>query len=179
MGKNQAYKQMQRAKHAASADGHFHDADDGTIDASFHTPEWHAARVASLQVQRLPWEEWKKKVKEEEDAKEKLEEDEERVMREYRAQLDADREKRMGKSQPSQPSASESKTKKRKRTDKDREKEKDKEKKKSKKHKKDKKQKKRKKHKKRSRSIDSSVTSTPSESSSDGGGPIRLSEYLK
>lgn len=34
MGKNQAYKQMQRAKHAASADGHFNEAEDGTVSGS-------------------------------------------------------------------------------------------------------------------------------------------------
>lgn len=31
MGKNQAYKQMQRAKHAASTDGNFNEAEDGTV----------------------------------------------------------------------------------------------------------------------------------------------------
>lgn len=31
-------------------------------------------------MQRPPWEEWKKKVREEEEAKDKLDEDEERVM---------------------------------------------------------------------------------------------------
>jgi hypothetical protein len=33
-------------------------------DVSFHTPEWHAARIAALQTERLSWEDWKKKQKE-------------------------------------------------------------------------------------------------------------------
>lgn len=32
-----------------------------TIDASFHSAEWHAARLAALQVERPSWEEWQKK----------------------------------------------------------------------------------------------------------------------
>ncbi|CAD7695679.1 unnamed protein product [Ostreobium quekettii] len=116
MGKNQAYKAMQRAKHATTADGHL-EAEDGSVDASFHTPLWHAARVAALKVQRIPWEEWKKKMKEDEEGKSKVRDEEERVMREYRAQLDADREARLGTTAL----ATEPKTKKRKRSEKDRE----------------------------------------------------------
>lgn len=66
MGKNQMFKALQRAKHVAALDGSLLETEDGTVrfpvlkghlfivwlqvDASFHTPEWHAARMATLQV---------------------------------------------------------------------------------------------------------------------------------
>lgn len=34
------------------------------VDASFHTAEWHAARIAALTTERMSWEDWKKKQKE-------------------------------------------------------------------------------------------------------------------
>ena len=35
------------------------------MDASFHTAEWHAARIAALTSERMSWEDWKKQQKEE------------------------------------------------------------------------------------------------------------------
>ena len=35
------------------------------MDASFHTAEWHAARIAALTTERMSWEDWKKQQKEE------------------------------------------------------------------------------------------------------------------
>ncbi|KAM7464871.1 hypothetical protein LguiB_012433 [Lonicera macranthoides] len=62
------------------------------VDGSFHSPEWHAARLASLKTSHtITWEEYKKKQKEEEIRKGELEADKDKMMREYRAQLDAER----------------------------------------------------------------------------------------
>lgn len=91
MGKNQAYKAMQRARLGSSSAGP-DEVDDGMVDGSFHTPEWHAARLASLKTSHtVTWEEFKKKQKEEEMRKGELEADKDKMMREYRAQLDAER----------------------------------------------------------------------------------------
>ncbi|KAF3636868.1 putative cysteine protease [Capsicum annuum] len=91
MGKNQAYKAMQRARLGSSSAGP-DEVDDGMVDGSFHTPEWHAARLASLKTSHtVTWEEFKKKQKEEEVRKGELEADKDKMMREYRAQLDAER----------------------------------------------------------------------------------------
>ncbi|KAK9146163.1 hypothetical protein Sjap_006066 [Stephania japonica] len=63
-----------------------------TVDGSFHSPEWHAARLASLKTSHtVTWEEFKRKQKEDELKKGELEADKDRMMREYRAQLDAER----------------------------------------------------------------------------------------
>ena len=35
------------------------------MDATFHPPEWHAARIAALTTERMSWEDWKKQQKEE------------------------------------------------------------------------------------------------------------------
>ena len=69
MGKNQTHKAMSQAKHSGGGGGGG-DAEglargDG-VDASFHTAEWHAARLAALQVERPSWEDWKQKQKDEE-----------------------------------------------------------------------------------------------------------------
>jgi hypothetical protein len=40
------------------------------VDASFHTAEWHAARIAALTTERMSWEDWKKKQKDEAQAAE-------------------------------------------------------------------------------------------------------------
>lgn len=95
MGKNQAYKAMQRARlgsgHAAPDE-----VDDGMVDGSFHTPEWHAARLANLNTSHtVTWEEFKRKQKEEALKRGELEADKDRMMREYRAQLDAERERKL------------------------------------------------------------------------------------
>jgi hypothetical protein len=68
MGKNQTHKALSQSKHSGGGGGG--DAEglargDG-VDASFHTAEWHAARLAALQVERPSWEDWKQKQKDEE-----------------------------------------------------------------------------------------------------------------
>ncbi|XP_039126089.1 protein FAM133 [Dioscorea cayenensis subsp. rotundata] len=95
MGKNQAYKAMQRAR-VGSTSGGPEEIEDGMTDGSFHSPEWHAARLASLKTSHtITWEEYKKKQKEDELKKGELEADKDRMMREYRAQLDAERAKKL------------------------------------------------------------------------------------
>ncbi|KAK4421979.1 hypothetical protein Salat_2148600 [Sesamum alatum] len=95
MGKNQAYKAMQRARLGSSSAGP-EEVEDGMVDGSFHSPEWHAARLASLKTSHtITWEEYKKKQKEEEVRKGELEADKDRMMREYRAQLDAERARKL------------------------------------------------------------------------------------
>ncbi|KAG0458570.1 hypothetical protein HPP92_023434 [Vanilla planifolia] len=94
MGKNQAYKAMQRARLSGSAGPE--EVEDGMVDGTFHSPEWHAARLASLNTSHtITWEEYKRKQKEEELKKGELEADKDRMMREYRAQLDADRARKL------------------------------------------------------------------------------------
>ncbi|GMN36162.1 hypothetical protein TIFTF001_005786 [Ficus carica] len=89
MGKNQAYKAMQRARLGSSSAGP-EEVEDGMVDGSFHSPEWHAARLASLKTSHtITWEEFKKKQKGE------LEKDTDKMMREYRAQLDAERARKL------------------------------------------------------------------------------------
>ncbi|ERN20280.1 hypothetical protein AMTR_s00066p00169330 [Amborella trichopoda] len=91
MGKNQAYKAMQRAR-MGSTSGVPEEVEDGMMDGSFHSPEWHAARLASLKTSHtITWEEFKRKQKEDEAKKGELEADKDRMMKEYRAQLDAER----------------------------------------------------------------------------------------
>ncbi|XP_031476452.1 uncharacterized protein LOC116248029 isoform X2 [Nymphaea colorata] len=91
MGKNQAYKAMQRAR-MSSTSGAPENIEDGMMDGSFHSPEWHAARLASLNTSHtITWEEFKKKQREDALRRDELEADKDRMMREYRAQLDAER----------------------------------------------------------------------------------------
>ncbi|KAB5548558.1 hypothetical protein OIU76_025357 [Salix suchowensis] len=95
MGKNQAYKAMQRSRLGSSSAGP-EEIEDGMVDGSFHSPEWHAARLASLNTTHtVTWEEFKKKQKEDEMRKGELEADKDRMMREYRAQLDAERARKL------------------------------------------------------------------------------------
>ncbi|KAH9782965.1 corepressor [Citrus sinensis] len=95
MGKNQAYKAMQRARLGSSSAAP-DEIEDGMVDGSFHSPEWHAARLASLKTSHtVTWEEFKKKQKEDELRKGELEKDTDRMMREYRAQLDAERARKL------------------------------------------------------------------------------------
>lgn len=67
MGKNQTHKAMQQSRHGGSGDPDIAvpDVGDGTVDVSFHSPEWHAARIAALTTERVSWEDFKKKQKEE------------------------------------------------------------------------------------------------------------------
>ncbi|KAL3621605.1 hypothetical protein CASFOL_036517 [Castilleja foliolosa] len=95
MGKNQAYKAMQRSRLGSSSAGP-DEVEDGMVDGSFHSPEWHAARLAGLKTSHtITWEEYKKKQKEEEMRKGELEADKDKMMREYRAQLDAERSRKL------------------------------------------------------------------------------------
>ncbi|KAG8375869.1 hypothetical protein BUALT_Bualt09G0003900 [Buddleja alternifolia] len=108
MGKNQAYKAMQRSR-VGSSSGAPDEVEDGMVDGSFHSPEWHAARLASLKTSHtITWEEYKKKQKEEEIRKGELEADKDKMMREYRAQLDAERARKLahGKNHSSRKSSS-------------------------------------------------------------------------
>ncbi|KAL5215331.1 hypothetical protein ABZP36_004483 [Zizania latifolia] len=98
MGKNQAYKAMQRARLGSSsgAPGATDSPEDGMTDGSFHSPEWHAARLASLsKTHTVTWEEFKKKQKEDELKRGEMEADKDKMMREYRAQLDAERAQKL------------------------------------------------------------------------------------
>ena len=65
MGKNQQHKARQQTKHGGSAADAEVAAGQG-VDASFHTAEWHQARLAALTVERPSWEDWKQKQKDEE-----------------------------------------------------------------------------------------------------------------
>lgn len=63
MGKNQQHKSRQLSKHSSSyADAEAPVAGQG-VDASFHSAEWHEARLAALQVERPSWEDWRQKQK--------------------------------------------------------------------------------------------------------------------
>lgn len=98
MGKNQQHKSRQQARlhQSSSAQGEGEPASgaDG-VDASFHSAEWHAARVAALQVERPSWESWRLKQKEDEEKERAVLDEQERAMREYKALLEADRAKRL------------------------------------------------------------------------------------
>lgn len=152
------------------------------VDASFHTAEWHAARIAALTVVRPPWEEWNQKRKEADLKAAAIAEEEEKLSREYRMQLDADRARLLSKGRNHVELAEAlKKTKKRKSKSKKSKKEgKDKDKKKSKKSKKSKKRR----RTDGSSSSSSSDSSSGSSSSSDEDGegdtkPMRLSDWLK
>ncbi|XP_062185151.1 uncharacterized protein LOC133888801 isoform X3 [Phragmites australis] len=122
MGKNQAYKAMQRSRLGSSsgAPGATDAPEDGMTDGSFHSPEWHAARLASLsKTHTVTWEEFKKKQKEEELKRGEVEADKDKMMREYRAQLDAERAQKLGLGRNHSRSKSKSSSSKRDRKDKD------------------------------------------------------------
>ncbi|GFR45892.1 hypothetical protein Agub_g7348 [Astrephomene gubernaculifera] len=194
MGKNQSHKAMQRTRYNGGGGGTEEAGggaaySDGMKDVTFHTAEWHAARIAALQVERLPWEEWRQKQKEAEGKLAAAAEEEERLMREYRAQLDADRTKLLARGRNHTDLAKELKkdSKKRKRKDG----KSDKKSKKSKKEGKDRKKKSKKSKKRRTSSSSDSSSSSGSDSdsgsSSDEGDdedndpnkPMRLSDWLK
>ena len=54
-------------------------------------------RIAALTTERMSWEDWKKLQKDNAAAAAKVADEEEAKMREYRAQLDADRNERLSK----------------------------------------------------------------------------------
>ncbi|TKW05211.1 hypothetical protein SEVIR_7G160800v4 [Setaria viridis] len=122
MGKNQAYKAMQRSRLGSSsgAPGAADAPEDGMTDGSFHSPEWHAARLASLnKTHTVTWEEFKKKQKEDELKRGELEADKDKMMREYRAQLDAERAQKLAHGRNHSKSDSKSFSSKKERKDKD------------------------------------------------------------
>ncbi|CAN6276169.1 unnamed protein product [Urochloa humidicola] len=122
MGKNQAYKAMQRSRLGSSsgAPGAADAPEDGMTDGSFHSPEWHAARLASLnKTHTVTWEEFKKKQKEDELKRGELEADKDKMMREYRAQLDAERAQKLAHGRNHSRSDSKSSSSKKERKDKD------------------------------------------------------------
>ncbi|CAL5221450.1 g3640 [Coccomyxa viridis] len=182
MGKNQQHKAAQRGRHGDGEDGQ---PDLGTgefgVDASFHSAEWHAARIAALTTERLTWDEWKEQQKEHLMSEEAVALAEEKQMKEYRAQLDADRAKRLSKGTNHanlRVKADDMKSKKKKK-EKRKGKEKDKDKKK--KHKKDSKEKKSSKARKKAGSDEDSSASSDSEDAQNGksDGPVRLSDFLQ
>ncbi|GAQ82296.1 hypothetical protein KFL_001070010 [Klebsormidium nitens] len=191
MGKNQAHKAAQRAKGGGGGGGEEEGGfNDGMTDATFHSPEWHAARLAQLtDSTRMTWEEFKLKQKEDARKQAEAENDEERKMREYRAQLDAERAAKLARGTNHAPEKSDKKKIKTK--DKDREKER--------KHKRSReKDKRRRKHESSSSASGSEVsdsddrrdrkrrkkekrrakTSSGRQDNSPKG-PVRLSEFLK
>lgn len=53
MGKNQTHKMSQMSKHSSRGDGEAGGGDGAYgVDVSYHTAEWHAARLAALTVER-------------------------------------------------------------------------------------------------------------------------------
>ncbi len=70
MGKNQAHEARKRTMGGGGGGGDGGDAppsmDHSGVDVSYHTPEWHAARVAALTAERMTWDEFKKKAAEKE-----------------------------------------------------------------------------------------------------------------
>lgn len=68
------------------------------FDASFHTSEWHQARLAALTVERPTWESYRSKQKLELAKQQAVLDEQEHAMKEYKKALAEDREKRLGKS---------------------------------------------------------------------------------
>mmetsp|Transcript_25543 Transcript_25543/g.35225 ORF Transcript_25543/g.35225 Transcript_25543/m.35225 type:complete len:192 (+) Transcript_25543:280-855(+) len=189
MGKNQQHKMQQRSRAGGTTEGAPGEeaAGDGMVDGSFHSPAWHAARIAAMQSsgdKRMTWEEFKAK----QDTERKTAEDaalaEEEETRLFRAQLDAERNKKLGRGINHAEVKQESK--KRKRDKKDKKEKKDKKGKKEKKDKKEKKEKKSKKKKskksKKDQSSDSSDSgsdsSSDSEQEEEEKNPFRLSKFM-
>lgn len=141
-------------------------------DVTYHTPAWHAARLAALSnVQRKSWEEFKAEQKAEAAVTRQAEAETEEAQRAFRAQLDADRARMLahGVNQADLRKVLEAKDRKKKTSKKRSKKEKRRSKKRSKKsskHKKDKKKKKR----KRSKRDGSSSSSSDSDSSESESG---------
>ncbi|KAF8703581.1 hypothetical protein HU200_032397 [Digitaria exilis] len=114
MGKNQAYKAMQRSRLGSSSGA------PGAADAPEDGMEWHAARLASLnKTHTVTWEEFKKKQKEDELKRGEMEADKDKMMREYRAQLDAERAQKLANGRNHSRSDSKSSSSRKERKDKD------------------------------------------------------------
>ncbi|KAL3150407.1 hypothetical protein ABBQ32_000245 [Trebouxia sp. C0010 RCD-2024] len=189
MGKNQQHKAQQRSKHAG--DGEDLPDGDTSVDVSFHTPEWHAARLAALTTERKTWEEWKLEQKQAASALAAVEEDEDRQNREYKAQLAADRVAKLsgGTNHADQLNVRSGKVSKKSHRSKDKKShksEKISKKQKDSKHSKKKHKSHDKDHKSRRKHAHSSESSETTSNDNDdkqlskeGKGPVRLSEFLK
>ncbi|GBF87774.1 hypothetical protein Rsub_00485 [Raphidocelis subcapitata] len=211
MGKNTAHRAMQAQRYTTPGDDA---ATGGTerapppptthqeADVTYHTAEWHAARIAALQTTRMTWDEFRKQQREVQ-AKEDALVGSDKAVREHRALLDAERAARLGLRAPAAGGGSSDKKRKSKSKDKSKDKSKRKKSSKDKKSKKSKRSKDKDKKKKRKRSRSSGSSGSDSDSSgsdsdssgssggdSDGGratkaaktgdgGPIKLSEYLR
>lgn len=99
MGKNAGHKAGQAARFggdsgAADGDAARPGPAPTSVDATFHTPAWHAARLAAMtNVDRVSWEDFKRAQKAEAAGEAASEAVTEEAQRAFRAQLDADREK--------------------------------------------------------------------------------------
>ncbi|KAI8465450.1 MAG: hypothetical protein J3K34DRAFT_86823 [Monoraphidium minutum] len=102
MGKNAGHKAMQSQRYSSGAGA----GDDAAgappaasthqeADVTYHTPAWHAARIASLVTNRMSWDEFRKQQRELQD-KEDAVVGSEKALREHRATLDAERAARLG-----------------------------------------------------------------------------------
>ena len=138
--------------------------DGGGKDVSFHTDAWHQARIASLTQEKPKYDDWLAKKKADEAKMNALGLEEESRMKEYRAQLDADRARLLSRG-TNHRDIEKKKKKKSKDMDKDR--------------KKEKKNSKKKKRSKHSDSSDDSSSSDERPRRSRSRSPIRLSEFMK
>jgi hypothetical protein len=145
--------------------------DGGGKDVSFHTDAWHQARIASLTQEKPKYDDWLAKKKADEAKMNALGLEEEARMKEYRAQLDADRARLLSRGTNHKDLDEKKKKKKKKSKEKEKDRKKDKEKKSSKKRK----------HSKHSDSSNDSSSSDdrPRRSRSRSRSPIRLSEFMK
>ena len=67
------------------------------VDGTFHSPEWHAARVKDLLTPRISWEEYKGKQREEEAEQERKRLEQEELEVEYLRKVAEDRERKLSK----------------------------------------------------------------------------------
>ena len=137
---------------------------DQGADVTFHTPEWHAARVQQLVGNRESFGEFEQRRKEEAKAEALVASEQEVKEQEYLRQLAADRERRLGSG------GGDKKKKKKKHRDRDRERDRDRD--------RDegdggrRKHKRRHKHRRRSRSRSRSRSPVAAE------GPVKLSDFF-
>jgi hypothetical protein len=154
-------------RHAATDDQSRDYGDGGGKDVSFHTDAWHQARIASLTQEKPKYDDWLAKKKADEAKMNALGLEEEARMKEYRAQLDADRARLLSRGTNHKDMDEKKRKKKKKSKDKDKDR-----------NEKQKKSSKKRRHSKQSDSSnDSSLSDEPRRSRSRS--PIRLSEFMK
>ena len=97
MGMNGGHKAAQAARGSGGGGGGGpDDPQDGRVDGAFHSPAFLAAHIQSLQeTERVSWEDFKAKQIADAAVKAAAAEDEDRAQLEFRALLDADRQKRL------------------------------------------------------------------------------------